>query len=155
MSRRRVAFHPRKEVSVSRSRNPTEPLPHSPCSHRPHHHQPPTTMPPARARNTDSDGSGAPAAKSDSKRRPAASHIPPPSLEKQGSTGSVNANGAHAHEGIEGVCPSPLPAPLSRDTKTASPSSRWAGTTFPSRFSTTTAMPTGSPFPVRRPATGA
>lgn len=30
-------------------------------------------------------------------------HHPPPMLEKQTSSGSVNANGAHAHEGIEGM----------------------------------------------------
>ncbi|KAA8893784.1 hypothetical protein FN846DRAFT_977424 [Sphaerosporella brunnea] len=103
-------------ASFTRSRNAAEPLSYNPAAPFPpialqstnyfyYHHQPTVTMPPARARNTDSDGSGpAPAASNkNDKRRPAASHIPPPSLEKQASTGSVNANGAHAHEGIEGM----------------------------------------------------
>ena len=77
-------------------------------------------MPPARPRNpqddtrpdvsthppaaTKSNTHGAPSATD--KRRPA-NNIPPPALEKQTSTGAVNANGAHAHEGIEGVWPHP------------------------------------------------
>ncbi|KAF8534313.1 hypothetical protein BDD12DRAFT_798279 [Trichophaea hybrida] len=73
-------------------------------------------MPPARSRNNQDDsrsdisahatgngrGGSKPQPSINDKRRPA-NNVPPPALEKQTSSGAVNANGSHAHEGIEGM----------------------------------------------------
>ncbi|KAI5845401.1 hypothetical protein BZA05DRAFT_149573 [Tricharina praecox] len=75
-------------------------------------------MPTAPPPNSTTTATTAPPAPSTNEKRRPATHAPP-ALEAQTSTGSVNSNGLHAHEGIEGMGWDTLPLSVLHSYRTA------------------------------------